>query len=61
MERVTSLRRLMPLALLWLHCRPAGNARQSTGLSDSIIRAASPVKKAQPFSGVFVRQLNSKI
>ena len=53
MERVTSLRRLVPLALLWLHCRPAGNARQSTGLSDSIIRASSPAKKAQPFGWTF--------
>ena len=53
MERVTSLRRLVPLALLWLHCRPAGNARQSTGLSDSIIRASSPEKKAQPFGWTF--------
>ena len=53
MERVTSLRRLVPLALLWLHCRPAGNARQSTGLSDSIVRASSPAKKAQPFGWTF--------
>ena len=55
MERVTSLRRLVPLALLWLHCRPAGNARQSTGLSDSIVRASFTRKrKAQPFGWTFL-------
>ena len=54
LERVTSLRRLVPLALLWLHCRPAGNARQSTGLSDSIIRASSPEKeKPSRLAGLF--------
>ena len=53
MERVTSLRRLVPLALLWLHCRPAGNARQSTGLSDSIVRASSPAKKPSRLAGLF--------
>ena len=54
LERVTSLRRLVPLALLWLHCRPAGNARQSTGLSDSIVRASFTRKrKAQPFGWTF--------
>ena len=50
MERVTRLRRLVPLALVWLHCRPAGNARQSTGLSDEIVRASSPEEKS-PASG----------
>ena len=53
MERVTSLRHLVPLALLWLHCRPAGNARQSTGLSDSIVRASSPAKKPSRLAGLF--------
>ena len=54
MERVTRLRRLVPLALVWLHCRPAGNARQSTGLSDGIVRASFTRKrKAQPFGWTF--------
>ena len=59
MERVTSLRRLVPLALLWLHCRPAGNARQSTGLSDSIVRASSPAKKPSRLAGLFMERVTS--
>ena len=55
MERVTRLRRLVPLALLWLHCRPAGNARPSTGLLDGIVRASflTRSKKAQPIGWTF--------